>query len=288
MRRFLIVLLFFGSCAALVPVGMRVADPMTNVPLHELRGKPFPVVVLTGRTAHVEFLTDSHPSVKLSPGSSFLIPAGQEGAVEAQLNDQWTPGREGGWTLRVTRKDPQHQRIELYWVHDGYSGGGYDASDTAIIPHYYKSTGPGFGIICGVLALVFNAVLWCVGGISVRTWITMKRRSVLPLLGVFLLAGCMMRFIDHMTGEDEANAIRQTGKSAMARVLAISDTGMTLNNDPVVRFRLEVHPEGEEAFEAETQAVIGRLDIPQIQPGAELPVKYDPQDHSRVALDWRQ
>lgn len=115
----------------------------------------------------------------------------------------------------------------------------------------------------------------------------MKRRSVLPLLGVFLLAGCMMRFIDHMTGEDEANAIRQTGKSAMGRVLAISDTGMTLNNDPVVRFRLEVHPEGEEAFEAETQAVIGRLDIPQIQPGAELPVKYDPQDHSRVALDWR-
>lgn len=94
-----------------------------------------------------------------------------------------------------------------------------------------------------------------------------------------------MRVIDHMTGEDEANAIRRTGTAATARVLQIFDTGMTLNNDPVVRFRLEVYPTEGEPFEAETKAVIGRLDIPRIQPGAQLQVKYDGNDHTRVALD---
>jgi hypothetical protein len=95
----------------------------------------------------------------------------------------------------------------------------------------------------------------------------------------------MTRLIDRMTGEDAANAIREAGTPAHARVLRIWDTGMTLNNDPIVGFRLEVHAEGIEPFEAETRAVIGRLDIPQIQPGADLSVKFDPKDHSRVALD---
>lgn len=95
----------------------------------------------------------------------------------------------------------------------------------------------------------------------------------------------MTRLIDHMTGEDHANEIRRTGTSARARVLKIWDTGTTLNDNPIVGMRLEVHAAGVEPFEAETKALIGRLDIPQIQPGAEVDVKYDPNDHTRVALD---
>jgi hypothetical protein len=33
------------------------------------------------------------------------------------------------------------------------------------------------------------------------------------------------------------------------------------------------------------KALVGRLDVPRVQPGAMLAVKYDPADHSRVALD---
>ena len=60
---------------------------------------------------------------------------------------------------------------------------------------------------------------------------------------------------------------------------------ITLNGNPVVGMRLKVRAEGIEPFEADTKALIGRLDIPQIQPGAELSVMYDPEDHTRVALD---
>jgi hypothetical protein len=54
---------------------------------------------------------------------------------------------------------------------------------------------------------------------------------------------------------------------------------------PVVGFRLKVYGDGIEPFETETKALINRLDIPRIQPGIELAVMYDPEDHRRVALD---
>lgn len=113
----------------------------------------------------------------------------------------------------------------------------------------------------------------------------MKSRGVLLLALCLTLSGCMTGLIDRMTGEDKASEIRKTGTAAKARVIRIWDTGMTLNNDPIVGFRLEVHPDGMEPFEAETQALIGRLDIPQVQPGRDVPVKFDPKDHTRVALD---
>jgi hypothetical protein len=114
---------------------------------------------------------------------------------------------------------------------------------------------------------------------------SVKPRSLAFLVPCILLCGCMMGLIDHMTGEDQANEIRKIGRPARGRVLKIWDTGMSLNDSPIVGFRLEVHADGVEPFEAETKALIGRLDVPQIQPGAELAVKYDPNDHTRVALD---
>jgi hypothetical protein len=71
----------------------------------------------------------------------------------------------------------------------------------------------------------------------------------------------------------------------MARVIELRDTGMTLNENPIVSIRVEVQADGMARFEATMKAVVGRLDIPRIQPGAVLPVKYDPNDHTGVALD---
>lgn len=96
------------------------------------------------------------------------------------------------------------------------------------------------------------------------------------------LAGCTA--LGDITGEREARRIREVGTAAEALVLAIRDTGMTINDDPVVAFTLEVRPSGGVPYQAETRARIGRLDIPQIQPGAVLPVAVDPADRHKVAL----
>jgi hypothetical protein len=103
------------------------------------------------------------------------------------------------------------------------------------------------------------------------------------LAAVLLLSGCGM--IDHMTGEDTASEIRKTGQPATARILKIWDTGMTLNDNPIVGMRLMVQPAEGESFETDTKALVGRLDVPRVQPGAEVAVMFDPNDHTRVALN---
>jgi len=91
--------------------------------------------------------------------------------------------------------------------------------------------------------------------------------------------------IGSFTGEDVAKEIREKGLPAKARVLKIWETGVRVNDDPVVGFLLEIHADGMAPYEAQTKALISILWIPQIQPGAVLPVKYDPEDPSRIALD---
>jgi hypothetical protein len=78
-------------------------------------------------------------------------------------------------------------------------------------------------------------------------------------------------------------SIRTKGKSAEATILKISETGMTVNDNPVVKFLLEVSPAGEPHFQAEAERLVSRLDIPQFQPGKSVQVRYDP-DSKAVAL----
>ncbi len=90
---------------------------------------------------------------------------------------------------------------------------------------------------------------------------------------------------DHFTGEAEAKKIRAVGVPADATIVQIWDTGVTVNMDPVVGFLVEVHPDGQVAFQAKTKALVSRLAVPRVQPGARLRVYYDPKDTSRVAVD---
>jgi hypothetical protein len=104
------------------------------------------------------------------------------------------------------------------------------------------------------------------------------------LVSSLFISGCMS-LIDYFSGRSEACEILAIGKPAKARVLDIYQTGTLINKNPVVGFVLQVTPEDGKAYEARTEALISYLDIPQIQPGRELPIKVDPQQPKRVAID---
>ena len=108
----------------------------------------------------------------------------------------------------------------------------------------------------------------------------------LALAGItvlLLLSSCSM--IDNYTGEGDNQPVRETGVFASAEVLEVWDTGVRYNNNPVVGFRLLVTLADGTTYEAETKNVVSVVHIPQVQPGAVLPVKVDPEDRNRVALD---
>jgi hypothetical protein len=115
------------------------------------------------------------------------------------------------------------------------------------------------------------------------TIVTMPRIAVV-LLSCLLLFGCVTKLVDRMTGEDKADEIRATGQPARARVLKVWSTGTIVNGNPVIGLRLKVYGYGE-PFETDTKALINRRDVSRFRAGIEISVMYDPEDHSRVALD---
>lgn len=84
----------------------------------------------------------------------------------------------------------------------------------------------------------------------------------------------------------ENKAILLKGEPATAKIIQISDTGTTINDNPVVRLQLEVYPPNQPSFRAEAQQMISRIQIPMVQPGNMVYVRYDPNSHV-VALASR-
>lgn len=111
------------------------------------------------------------------------------------------------------------------------------------------------------------------------------KRPLLPLLALLLATAGCTSIVDGFSGRKEACRIIAIGKPASATIVRLIDTGTTINNDPVVDFVLQVTPPEGEAWEAHSKALVGRLDVPSVQPGRVVPVKYDPRDRTRVALD---
>jgi hypothetical protein len=77
--------------------------------------------------------------------------------------------------------------------------------------------------------------------------------------------------------------VLRSGQTVEAVVLEIWDTGTTINQNPIVRFQLDVHPPGGVPFIAETERLVSRLKVQAYQPGVKVRVRYDP-DSKEVAF----
>jgi len=85
-----------------------------------------------------------------------------------------------------------------------------------------------------------------------------------------------------------------TGVPAQARIVAMGPTGLTVNDAPQMNLSVEIHPpqmpgyRGHAApFMATVQAFLPVYAMGRIQPGATVPVRFDPMNPQRVAIDLR-
>lgn len=97
-----------------------------------------------------------------------------------------------------------------------------------------------------------------------------------------LLNGCAIA--NKMSGVSQARELQKKGVSADATILEIWDTGISVNENPVVGLLLEVRPADRPAYQAKTKALVSRVHIPMVQPGLVVPVWLDPADPARVSL----
>ncbi|MFL7792071.1 MAG: hypothetical protein AB8I69_08030 [Anaerolineae bacterium] len=120
---------------------------------------------------------------------------------------------------------------------------------------------------------ILIVILVC-GSLLVTTGIT---------IGITWLA---IRLVRKAMGPDRS--ILQNGIAAKAQILSVQQTGVMVNYQPQIAFLLEVYPPGDAPYQVQTKAVIPMVNIPQFQPGTEVPVKIHPTDPTKVVLDVYQ
>ena len=102
---------------------------------------------------------------------------------------------------------------------------------------------------------------------------------LLALGSVVFLAGM---FSGYFIVPGKYRRLKAHGVEAEATILAVSDTGVTLNKNPYVRLRLRVQPPGMAMYETEVKAMVSRVSIP--RPGDGVRVKFDPDKPEKVIV----
>ena len=91
-------------------------------------------------------------------------------------------------------------------------------------------------------------------------------------------------------GSPTERRIRKTGRPARATVVAVGENSgggaVTINDQPYLNLVVRVEDGVTAPYEASFDAIIPRAQVPQVQPGAILAVKVDPQNPKRVVLDY--
>lgn len=78
--------------------------------------------------------------------------------------------------------------------------------------------------------------------------------------------------------------LAQTGMPAMGRLLHVQQTGRMVNYNPEIQAVVEVHHPQIGTYQAQTTAVVPQISIPQVQPGAQVQVRINPQNPQDIAL----
>lgn len=122
-----------------------------------------------------------------------------------------------------------------------------------------------------------------VGGIMSSIWTMAAVIGGAVILVTIVITLLVRRAIRRTFGPDRTTL--EQGISARAKIVGLRQTGVMVNYQPQVAFQLEVYPPGGAPYHAETRAVVPIVNIPQVQPGVEVPIKIHPTDPSKVVLD---
>lgn len=101
-----------------------------------------------------------------------------------------------------------------------------------------------------------------------------------------MVTGFALLIAGSIIGHLENRRIVRTGIAAEAWIVRMSDTGQIINEQPVLEFTLEVHPEDGEPFVAKARKLIPLSDLHKFAPDKVVNVRYDPESNRVALTDW--
>jgi len=81
-------------------------------------------------------------------------------------------------------------------------------------------------------------------------------------------------------GVNQMNWVAQYGHTASAEVLAVADTGATINMNPVLELKLTVAPAEGGPFAITARTMVSRIAVP--RKGDKISIKYNPADPTQI------
>jgi hypothetical protein len=132
------------------------------------------------------------------------------------------------------------------------------------------------GAIIGILVAIIVVI------------ITASSMGIYIAIGIMVLFGGMFLLFYKLFFGPMINAarLRKTGLPGKARILQVSDTGVTVNNSPLVKLTLEIKNSFGQKYTAYCRVLVPRLNPGAYAPGMELPVKIDPKNEQNVVPDF--
>jgi hypothetical protein len=85
-----------------------------------------------------------------------------------------------------------------------------------------------------------------------------------------------------LDGVKQQQVVMQTGLDAAAEVVSVTDTGQTVNMNPVVVIQMKVTPSIGAAFDLTTQTMVSRIAVPRA--GDKIKIKYNPANPQQIVI----
>jgi hypothetical protein len=150
-----------------------------------------------------------------------------------------------------------------------------------IIQFFFMKANAGviIGLALGVIGLAVGlAVAFTAIDIQQHPWIALVTVGPILLFGFLIYTMIIAPMIKH-------RRLTRIGIPAIARILQVRDTGITVNNQPQVKLIVEVKNSFGQRYEATLRTLVSRINPYVFQPGMEIPVLVDPKDEKQIIID---
>jgi hypothetical protein len=104
---------------------------------------------------------------------------------------------------------------------------------------------------------------------------------MLPLGVALLLIGIVLAVKSRGT-----RRIVESGIGGTGTVVSADETGVRVNEQPMLMFTLDIEALGVAPYRASSRSTVPFLAVSQLSQGMKLPVKIDPDNHQKVYIDW--
>lgn len=115
-------------------------------------------------------------------------------------------------------------------------------------------------------------------------WLAGFFAAILLATGIYFFVSLHRRTAGLVSGKT-LSQLREKGRPARAEILELEDTGMTVDDDPVVQVLLHVHDGSYPPYKVRIKQLVSRLAASQLTPGSTTDVLVDPAKPRTVALN---